>query len=84
MCNTKCHSTATMIAGTHSMLCYMYTASLVQVLKLKTLYPFITDITEILFVLQKGLCAILKAGQHTVLEMASLMLRQLIPTCAHI
>jgi len=66
------------------MLGYVYTARLNQVLKLKTLYPLITDMTEILFVLQKGLCAILKAGQHTDPEMASLMLRRLIPTCAHI
>ena len=57
------------------MLCYMYTARHAQVLKLKTLYQFITDITEILFVLQQGLCAIFKAGQHTVLDLASLMLR---------
>jgi len=57
------------------MLGYMYTARLVQVLKLKTLYLFITDMTEILFVLQEGLCAIFKAGQHTVPEISSLMLR---------
>jgi hypothetical protein len=35
---------------------------------------FIIGITEILFAFQAGLCAILRAGQHTVLEVASLML----------